>query len=101
MTKTKSQDVRILVVDDEPMRSDSLRQHLVEEGYAVDTAASGTEAIDLFDGGAHHLVICDLHLPDIDGLTLLRHMKDAKPATEVIVITGHDLGVQAAVEAMK
>ena len=101
MPKTKTRDIRVLVVDDEPMMSDSLRQHLAEEGYAVDTAASGAEAIDLFDGGAHHLVICDLHLPDMDGLTLLRHMKDAKPATEVIVITGHDLGVQAAVEATK
>src|SRR5213078_4457527 len=101
MTKNKSQDVRILVVDDEPMMSDSLRQHLVEEGYAVDTAASGGEAIDLFDGGAHHLVICDLQLPDMDGLTLLRHMKDAKPTTEVIVITGHGSGVETAVEATK
>ena len=91
MPKTKTKDIRVLVVDDEPMMSDSLRQHLAEEGYAVDTAASGAEAIDLFDGGAHHLAICDLHLPDIDGLTLLRHMKDAKPATEVIVITGYDL----------
>src|SRR5213075_734361 len=100
MTKNKSQDVRILVVDDEPMMSDSLRQHLVEEGYAVDTAASGAEAIDLFDGGAHHLVICDLQLPDMDGLTLLRHMKDAKPATEVIVVTGYG-SVQTAVEAIK
>jgi DNA-binding NtrC family response regulator len=101
MTKIRTKDIRILVVDDEPMMSDSLRQHLAEEGYAVDTAASGAEAIDLFDAGAHHLAICDLHLPDIDGLTLLRHMKDARPATEVIVITGYDLGVQAAVEAMK
>ncbi len=101
MTKTKTKDIRVLVVDDEPMMSDSLRQHLADEDYAVDTAASGTEAIELFDGGAYHLVICDLHLPDIDGLTLLRHMKDTKPQTEVIVITGHDVGVQAAVEAMK
>jgi len=101
MTKTKTKDIRVLVVDDEPMMSDSLRQHLADEDYAVDTAASGTEAIELFDGGAYHLVICDLYLPDIDGLTLLRHMKDAKPQTEVIVITGHDVGVQAAVEAMK
>src|SRR5256885_10113599 len=97
MTKTKSQDVRILVVDDEPMMSDSLRQHLVEEGYAVDTAASGAEAIDLFDGGAHHLVICDVQLPDMDGLTLLRHMKDTRPTTEVIVVTGYG-SVQTAVE---
>src|SRR5438045_2579686 len=100
MTKSKNQEIRILVVDDEPMMSDSLKQHLVGEGYAIDTAASGGEAIDLFDGGAHHLVICDLQLPDMDGLTLLRHMKDAKPATEVIVVTGYGSG-QAAVEAIK
>src|SRR6266536_2968140 len=100
MTKTKSQDVRILVVDDESMMSDSLRRHLEEEGYAIDTAATGAEAIDLFDGGAHHLVICDLQLPDMDGLTLLRHMKDSRPSTEVIVITGYG-SVQTAVEATK
>ena len=100
MTKSKSHDERILVVDDEPMMSDSLRRHLMDEGYAVDTAASGAEAIDLFDGGAHHLVICDLQLPDMDGLTLLRHMKDAKPNTEVIVVTGYG-SVQTAVEATK
>src|SRR5438128_12614911 len=101
MNKTKNKDARILVVDDEPMMTDSLRQHLTDEGYAVDTAATGATAIDLFDGGAHHLAICDLQLPDMDGLTLLRHMKDAKPNTEVIVITGHGSGVQTAVEAIK
>src|SRR6266403_651654 len=100
MPKTKNKDTRILVVDDEPMMSNSLRQHLADEGYAVDTAANGAEAIDLFDGGAHHLVICDLQLPDMDGLTLLRHMKDAKPSTEVIVVTGYG-SVQTAVEATK
>src|SRR5207249_10473373 len=100
MTKSKSEDIRILVVDDEPMMSDSLRQHLADEGYAVDTASTGATAIDLFDGGAHHLVICDLQLPDMDGLTLLRHMKDARPTTEVIVVTGYG-SVQAAVEATK
>src|SRR5712692_10963866 len=100
MNKKKAQDIRILVIDDEPMMADSLSQHLGEEGYAVDTAASGAEAIDLFDGGAHHLVICDLQLPDMDGLELLRHMKDAKPNTEVIVVTGYG-SVQAAVEATK
>src|SRR5881394_3745343 len=100
MTKSKNQEIRILVVDDEPMMSDSLKQHLVGEGYTVDTAASGGEAIDMFDGGAHHLVICDVQLPDMDGLTLLRHMKDAKPNAEVIVVTGYGT-VQKAVEATK
>ena len=100
MNKSKAQDIRILVIDDEPMMSDSLRRHLEEEGYAVDTAATGAQAIDLFDGAAHHLVICDLQLPDMDGLTLLRHMKDARPTTEVIVVTGYG-SVQTAVEATK
>jgi len=101
MNKPKNKGIRILVVDDDPVQTDGLRMNLAEEGYAVDTASTGSTAIDLFDTGAHHLAICDLHLPDIDGLTLMRHMKDAKPATEVIVITGYDLGVQAAVEAMR
>src|SRR6266404_1159993 len=100
MPKTKNKDTRILVVDDEPLMSDSLRRNLAEESYSVDTAASGAEAIDLFDGGAHHLVICDLQLPDMDGLTLLRHMKDTRPTTEVIVVTGYG-SVQTAVEATK
>src|SRR5256886_9017685 len=100
MNKNKARDIRILVVDDEPMMSDSLRRHLEEEGYAVDTAATGAQAIDLFDGSAHHLVICDLQLPDMDGLTLLRHMKDSRPTTEVIVVTGYG-SVQTAVEATK
>src|SRR5438132_9437493 len=65
MNKSRAEDIRILVVDDEPMMSDSLRQHLADEGYTVDTASSGAWAIDLFDGGAHHLVICDLQLPDM------------------------------------
>src|ERR687895_229733 len=100
MSKAKNKEIRILVVDDEPMMSDALRQHLSDEGYSVDVSSSGTQAIDLFDGGAHHLVICDLQLPDMDGLELLRHMKDAKPSTEVIVVTGYG-SVQVAVEAIK
>src|SRR2546425_12071515 len=80
--------------------ADSLKQNLVEEGYSVDTAATGAEAIELFDQGGHHLAICDLHLPDIDGLEVMRHIKDARPTTEVIVVTGHG-SVPKAVEATK
>ena len=96
----QNKDARILVVDDEPMMADSLRQNLAEEGYTVDTAANGAEAIELFDRGGHHLAVCDLQLPDMDGLEVLRHMKDARPATEVIVVTGYGT-VARAVEATK
>src|SRR5258705_9771163 len=95
-----NKDARILVVDDEPLMADSLRQNLAEEGFTVDTAGTGAEAIELFDRGGHQLAICDLQLPDMDGLEVLRHMKDAQPATEVIVVTGYGT-VARAVEATK
>src|SRR5215203_5853815 len=98
--KVENKEVRILVVDDEPTMSDSLRQNFVEEGYSVDTAATGAEAIEYFDRGGHHLAICDLQLPDMDGLEVLRHMKDVRPETEVIVVTGYGT-VARAVEATK
>ncbi len=80
--------------------ADALKQNLVEEGYGVDTAATGAEAIKLFDQGGHHVAICDLQLPDIGGLEVMRHIKDARPTTEVIVVTGHG-SVAKAVEATK
>src|SRR6195256_1993232 len=98
--KVENKDVRILVIDDEPTMADSLRQNFLEEGYVVDTAATGAAAIELFDQGGHHLAICDLQLPDMDGLEVMRHMKDARPTTEVIVVTGYG-SVQKAVEATK
>src|SRR6266404_5975953 len=98
--KVEKKDVRILIVDDEPVMADSLKQNLVEEGYSVDTAPTGAGAIERFDQGGHHLAICDLQLPDMDGLEVMRHMKDARPMTEVIVVTGYG-SVQRAVEATK
>ena len=98
--KVQNKEVRILIVDDEPTMTDSLRQHLEEEGYSVDTAATGAQGVELFDQGGHHLAICDLQLPDMDGLEVMRHMKDARPTTEVIVVTGYG-SVPRAVEATK
>ncbi|MEP6819727.1 MAG: sigma-54 dependent transcriptional regulator [bacterium] len=96
----ENKDVRILVVDDEPTIADSLKQNFMEEGYAVDIAATGAEAIELFDQGGHHVAICDLQLPDMDGLEVMRHIKDARPNSEVIVVTAHG-SVAKAVEATK
>ncbi len=98
--KLEHKDVRILVVDDEESTADSLKLNLMEEGYTVDTAATGAQAIELFDQGGHHLAICDLQLPDMDGLDVMRHMKDTRPTTEVIVVTAHGSTTKA-VEATK
>ena len=78
----KPKDVRILVVDDEPHVADSLKQNLNEEGYSVDIATTGAKAIECFDQGGQQIVICDLVLPDIDGLEVMRHIKDSRPTTE-------------------
>ena len=99
MSKSKA-EIRILVVDDEPLMSDSLRQHLADEGYAVDIASSGAEAIDLFDGGAHHLVICDLQLPDLEGKELLDRMTEKESRSQVIVMTAHGT-ISNIMDAMK
>ncbi len=98
--KVEHKDVRILVVDDEASTADSLKLNLMEEGYTVDTASTGAEAIALFDQGGHHLAICDLQLPDMDGLEIMRHIKDTRPNTEVIVVTAHG-STPKAVEATK
>src|SRR5919112_4585436 len=84
------------------LMADSLKQNLVEEGYTVDTAGNGAQAVELFDGSGHHLVVCDLQLPDRDmnGVDVLRHVKDTHPTTEVIVMTGYGT-VERAVEATK
>ena len=98
--KVERRDARILIVDDEPMMADSLRQNFAEEGFEIDTAGTGTDALATFDVAHHQLVICDLQLPDMDGMDVLRHIKDAHPSTEVIVITGYGT-VARAVEATK
>jgi DNA-binding NtrC family response regulator len=96
----KNEDVRILVVDDEPQMADSVKQNLIEEGYSVDIATTGAAGIESFDQVGHQIVICDLVLPDMDGLEVMRHMKDSRPTTEVIVVTGYG-SVAKAVEATK
>ncbi len=93
-------EVRILIVDDDEATADSLRLNLAEEGYTVDTANNGGKAIELFDQGGHHLAICDLQLPDMDGLEVMRHIKEARPNAEVIVVTAHGSTTKA-VEATK
>jgi len=90
----------ILVIDDEEQMLDSLRLNLQQTGYTVTTAASGQEGIALFDAGTFQLVLCDLQLPDMPGLDVLKKLKEMQPATEVIIISAYG-SVENAVEATK
>ena len=79
----------VLVVDDHAGFRELARELLEDGGYAVvGEAADGASALRACRALHPDAVLLDVQLPDMDGLTLLRHMKDAKPNTEVIVVTG-------------
>lgn len=80
---------RILVVDDEPVVVKSCERILTPEGYAVDSASDGREAMSKLGKDGYDLVITDLKMPDIDGIELLRWIRNSKPDTGVVVITGY------------
>ena len=76
----------LLIVDDEERIRTLLRRVFENEGFAVDTAASGTEAVALA-GRGHDLVVLDLMLPDIDGTEVLTRLLAADPARRVVVLS--------------
>jgi DNA-binding NtrC family response regulator len=79
---------RILVVDDDENISNAVKTILEREGYIVDLAATGKEAIKRTEETAYDLALLDIRLPDIEGVDLLKLMKDAVPRTRKIMVTG-------------
>jgi len=90
----------VLIIDDEPLMRLSLEDALRAVGCEVRAAATGPEGLALLEQTAFDIVITDLRLPGVDGLTLLQAAKQRSPKTEVIVITAHG-SVETAVGAMK
>ncbi len=91
---------KILVVDDdEPMRS-FLATVLREEGYGVDEAGNGTEGLAKLPGADFDLVITDLRMPDMSGLTLMQEGRKARPDARWVIVTAYG-SIGNAVEAMK
>ena len=90
----------ILIIDDDTSLRRVLEYNLQEAGYAVGTAASGEEGLSLFDEVSPVLVITDMKMPGMDGMQVLRAIKERSPETLVIMITAFGT-VDIAVEAMK
>lgn len=91
---------RILVVDDERGMCDFLRYLLEGEGYEVDEAHSGTEGLASLEKRSYHLVLADIKLPGIDGLEMLRQIKEIDENIVVIVMTGYS-SLENAIRAIK
>jgi DNA-binding NtrC family response regulator len=91
---------RILVVDDEAGSRKGLRALLAREGYRVEEAADGLEALEKGRAFRPAVVIADLVMPNMDGLELLKALQDDLPFTTIIILTGQGT-IETAVLAMK
>ena len=78
---------KILIVDDEPRIRELIREHLQYSGYVCEEAGDGSAALSLLSGGGFDLVILDLMMPFMDGMTCLREMRARHINTPVIILT--------------
>ena len=90
----------VLVVDDELLIRKSLSKVLRARGYGVETASTGAEGLEKAASIRPQVMILDMRLPDTDGLSVLRRVRQVDPLLQVIVITAFG-DVQSAVDAMK
>jgi DNA-binding NtrC family response regulator len=86
MSKEKS---RILVLDDDPVVTLSCKRILGAEGYDITTVDKGEDALNKLSKEEFDLLISDIRLPDINGLTVLKESRVIQPSTDVVIITGY------------
>ncbi len=82
--------MKILIVDDDQNILRLYKEELEEEGYEIVTASNGQEAMEQFEKESPDLVTLDILLPDVDGIKLLRQMKEKRPRLPVIMSTAYD-----------
>jgi len=96
---TDREPSRILIVDDDEGVRKSLAAVLKDQGYTVDFAASGREAISKSKASFYNLALVDLGLPDMDGIRLLTEIRETVPKMVKIIITGYP-SLENAIEAV-
>ena len=90
----------ILIVDDEPGVRTALTGVLADEGYVVEAVASGEACLDRLTRGSVDLILLDVWLPGIDGLTTLARLRERQVDAQVVLISGHG-NIESAVRAIK
>ena len=91
---------KVLVVDDEQLVRESLRDWLTESGYEVFTAENGSQALELIEKERLGIVLADLVMPGMDGIELMKRAKETHPNVAVIIITAYG-SITTAIAAMK
>jgi DNA-binding NtrC family response regulator len=90
----------VLIVDDDEAVRDSLSEYLMDKGWTVETAESADEALELVADGVGDIVVTDIRMPGMNGLTLLRTLREADPDIEVLITTGFS-NESVVIEALK
>ena len=98
--KEPAKKTHILVVDDSPDTLELLQRNLEARGYRVSLSPGAVEAIKILEAAPIDLVITDLKMPEVDGLSLLRHIRENHKDVDVVMITGYP-SIDGAVEAVK
>ncbi len=98
--KDSSKKEKIIVVDDSPDILEVLKRNLESKGYLVFTASGAVEAINIVESSPVDLVITDLKMPEVNGLSLVRHIQENYKNTGVMMITGYP-SIEGAVDAVK
>jgi DNA-binding NtrC family response regulator len=99
-TKTSSDTASLLVVDDQSSIRETMLITFRREGYEVEAAESGEQAVTILEHKPYDLVLTDLRMSGMDGIELLKHVKSMSPETEVVVMTAYG-SIEGAVEAIK
>jgi len=90
----------ILVIDDEKSIRSTLKDILEHEGFAIELASNGPEALELFSKNQFDAVLCDIKMPGMDGIEVLEKLQEISNDVPVIMISGHGT-IDTAVEAIK
>lgn len=90
---------KILIVDDDESIRNTVKIILEDEGYIVDLAGTGNEAIKMTQKMAYNVALLDIRLPDMEGVELLKLIKDNVPRTRKIMVTGYP-SMQSAITAL-
>ncbi|MDI6764458.1 MAG: response regulator [Thermodesulfobacteriota bacterium] len=90
----------VLLMEDERNVAKGLEMVMREEGYEVDLADTGQGALDKFRASEFDLLVADLRLPDMDGMDVVQHVREKRPRTNVVIITGYP-SVSSAVQAVR